>query len=368
MRLHLGPLTLTPAFGISRIGIDTNVFNESERPERDFTATFDSSLGVTLPVGRGKLGGRSGLSYVYFDEHATERSFNTDQQARVEWPMGGATVFATARYVDSRSRPNVEIDARARRFERGGGFGTDLPLGGATRLAVEARRDATRFREGERYRGSSLDEALDRTVDVAHGELRFALTPLTTLVLGADVVRERFAHAPVKDADSLRVAPGFDFRPFAVLEGRLRVGYRAFRPRDPALADFTGLIADIDLAYVVHATRLALTLARDVSYSFQTDQPYFVHTNVTASITQKITDSWALTGRAGLQRLAYRQLAGIARPTGDDDAYQVGGGLSYRLVNGLQVGINADRYSRRSADPARPYEGVLVGGFATYGY
>ena len=42
-RLQSGPLRLNPRFELLNTGVDWNVFNETENPKRDFTATLRPS-------------------------------------------------------------------------------------------------------------------------------------------------------------------------------------------------------------------------------------------------------------------------------------------------------------------------------------
>ena len=43
-RLQFGPLALQPRFALTNVGVDTNVRNEADAPQRDFTMTFVPAL------------------------------------------------------------------------------------------------------------------------------------------------------------------------------------------------------------------------------------------------------------------------------------------------------------------------------------
>src|SRR4029079_19016787 len=87
--------------------------------------------------------------------------------------------------------------------------------------------------------------------------------------------------------------------------------YRQFTARDGALSDFSGVIAAVDAKYVMSSTRFAVEASRALGYYFEPTQPYYALTDLGLTVTQRVTRSWELVGRGGLQRLAYPQLRGL---------------------------------------------------------
>ncbi len=80
-----------------------------------------------------------------------------------------------------------------------------------------------------------------------------------------------FPYSPERDTDTLRVMPGIEFKPRALVVGSAFVGFRRFTPKDPAaLPEFTGLVANLGLSYtLLGATTFGVSYARDVNYSFE---------------------------------------------------------------------------------------------------
>ena len=105
------------------------------------------------------------------------------------------------------------------------------------------------------------------------------MTPLTTLSLTTTVHRDRFDQSPARDADSVQIAPGVKFDPAAFVGGSLAIGYKRFDPANPALQSFSGLVAEGSLGCtIVDRAHLDLTVKRDVQYSFEVSEPYYLST------------------------------------------------------------------------------------------
>ena len=58
------------------------------------------------------------------------------------------------------------------------------------------------------------------------GTLRYALTPLTQVVMDAGYIEDRFVFRPAQNTENLRANVGFEFAPDAVIRGRAALGFR----------------------------------------------------------------------------------------------------------------------------------------------
>ena len=221
-------------------------------------------------------------------------------------------------------------------------------------------------------RDISLDDALSRRETETTLTARYLLTPLTTLVAQAARRRDRFLRSPLRNADTQAVSGGLVFKPLALIAGTATAGVRRFTPLDSTLPAFEGVIANIDLAYLMRdLTRWTVAVARDVDYSYETTDPYFVSTGVNASITQALGGGWDVVARGARTTLDYQALttASGAGSAGRRDRVTVfGGGIGRRLGTDVRVGLDADKSRRRSTVAGRGYEGVRVGGSVTYGF
>jgi len=193
---------------------------------------------------------------------------------------------------------------------------------------------------------------------------------LTTFVVRTEYMKEQFTYSPIKDADGWQVMPGFEFDPFALIGGRVFVGYQHFHTLSAVVPDYSGVVADVAADYRTHATRLEVTFNRNVTYSYQQTAPYYILTNVDLKVTQKITRRWDLVGHVGRQWLSYREIGigDVQAAAQADKSWVAGGGMGYQLGEAVRVGIDANYYHRVSNTyDYRGYDGLRVGGSFTYG-
>jgi hypothetical protein len=370
-RMHLGPLALTPAIALQNIGIDSNVFNEAENPQQDFTATLRPQFDAWLRLGRGRLSLDGAVEAVHFKRFSSERSVNVDGSATFDFRWNRVSAFGGGDFLTTRQRPGFEIDTRSRRVEGSLRVGSGVRLSGKTALGVRAERRAIDFDVNAEIFGTSLSEALNRHEDVVTAFLEHNLTTLTTLVLNADIQRDTFDFSRARDSRSIRITPGVRFKPSALVSGSASVGFRRFDALDSSVPPFDVTYASIDLAYTLRGrTRFSVQSERDVEYSFESSQPYYLGTGVTGSIVQALTTSWSVSARGGTQRLDYRGSAdtAVGQLPRLDRIHVYGAGILYRLSPAVLVGVSADYYRRRAAElRQRDYESLRVGSFFTLG-
>jgi hypothetical protein len=114
---------------------------------------------------------------------------------------------------------------------------------------------------------------------------------------------------------------------------------------------------------------LGLQIGREVQYSFDVNQPYYLQTGINGSIAQQIYGPLDVVARAGIQHLSYRDRAGATVAVADraDDVRTLGVGFGYHVGSELRIGFNVDR-SRRDTDlVGHRYEGYRAGMSVTYG-
>ena len=124
---------------------------------------------------------------------------------------------------------------------------------------------------------------------------RLPRRPLTTIAVRYENLRDRFEFSPGRDADSYSVMPGVEFKPRALISGTAYVGYREFTPREPLqLPAFSGLVAQLGLSYtLLGSTTFGVSFRRDLTYSYEELQPFFVDTSVGASIRRAL--GWTIS-------------------------------------------------------------------------
>ena len=368
-RFRLGPLRFTPSIALTSLGIDDNVFNEDLDPKQDTTAAVGPAVNLWMKLGRSRMTGKVSGQYLYFSKYQNQRAWNTTEEGRWEVPLSRLTPFVTGTYANTKERPGFEIDSRAHQRSHAVALGTEFRLSAKTSAVLTATRSAVAFDEGETFLGADLAAALNRRSDAEALQLRFKLTSLTTFVAGAEAIQDRFTFGAVRNADSIRVLPGFEFKPSALISGKVFVGFRRFNALDETVPDYAGPVAAVDAMYVHGATRLSVRVNRDLAYSYELTQPYYALTDLGLVLTQRITDVWDVVGRGGLQTLEYQQLQSI--PTANvrtDRIRQYGAGVGYRVGQTLRLGFDAVRYRRQSSEfTLREYDGLRFGASISYG-
>lgn len=368
--MRLGPLGVTPSVSLTRLGIDTNVFNEFDDPKRDLTLTLSPQVDAWARMGRSRLhvGARSDL--VYFERYASERSVDGSITGRFEFGGARVTPWIAGSHESGRQRIGYEVDLRLRRRMDEVTGGLDARLGARTRLGVALRRSIYEHDPDAVFESRNLREVLDRRSEGLGAQVRYALTPLTTFAVETQASRDRFEFASSRDTRSYRLDAGFDLDPSALISGRGRIGYRRLDGESSELPVYSGLVASVAAGVTVGGrTRIDVRSERDVTYSWEPDYPYYVLTGATVTATPRLTERWDVQGRLGRYRMAYRPMSGVANLVPDRaETYGVyGTGVGYHFGRELRVGFNVDRERRTSPQLRRFYEGYRAGLSVTYG-
>jgi hypothetical protein len=373
VKVHIGPLALSPALGLTNAGIDTNVFNEPDQaaPKSDFTMTVEPKSDVWLAIGRTWLTGNITEDLVYYEKYSNERSVNSSY--RLGWlvPLTRITLNANAGYLNTHDRPGFEIDARTPRVETAFDGSAELRLLSRIFIGVKGRRQKVDFDKAAAFLSRNLRFELNRVVTSEALTLRHQVTTLTSLTLDVAREQDRFDFDRVRDSDSTAITGGVKFDPLALLKGSAIVGYRDFRPLSPGVPAYKGSIAQVDLSYVARgSTKLNVQVARDVQYSYDINNLYYVQTAVNSSIAQQLFGPVDIVGRVSAAKLDYRTSFGaqIADPNRIDSVRSFGGGLGYHLGGDVRVGFNVDKAVRSSDLVTRQYDDLRIGTSVTYGF
>jgi hypothetical protein len=368
-RFKIGTLRFTPSIVLSNLGVDNNVFNEADDPKQDTTAAIGPAVNLWMKMGKSGLSGKLSGQYLYFKEYENQRAWNTVNDGKWEVPLSRITPFITGAWSDVKDRPGYEIDSRVRLKEQKAGAGSGIRLSGKTELRAGFQRGFFRYDDKDLVVGDAIARGLDRRTDTEIMDLRVRLTPLTTFAVQSTATQERFDNQDFRDANTVAVLPGFDFKPEALISGSAFVGVKRFTSLRDEIPDFTGVVANVGTKYILRSTQFDVRVSRDLAFSYQVLQPYYALVDTGLTVTQRITYKWDVIGRSSWQSLAYRNVTStinLAERT--DHSWQLGGGLAYRIGEILRVGLDANYY-RRDAPEAeyRNFEGLRVGASFSYG-
>jgi hypothetical protein len=364
-RTHLGPVYITPSLAIDELGLDTNIFNNPTELS-DFTFTVIPGGQFAVPFGsRGVITATTLAEFIYYNQYSSERSVNPDIKVRGDFSLNRITLFLSPAYVNSRRQPSLEIDERVRHSS------TDITGGGlariSERLSVEVSGGVSRvsYEEGSIFDSTSLRETLNRRTRSASLAVHHDITPLTRASLRTTYSVDRFEFTPARDATSVAVVPGVEFKPRALIAGSAAVGIRRFRPENPLIQDFTGVVAHASLAYTLQGfTRFRFSADRDLAFSYSQSAPYYVTNGYGVGIDRHLGGKFDLTSGLNWLMHSYKVIDGI-EPIGDkppiDRLTTWSLGVGYRLARARRVGFDVTYRERSSnTDFFIPYSGLRV--------
>jgi hypothetical protein len=286
-------------------------------------------------------------------------------------PLNRLIVEMSPDYLNTRERPGFEIDARSQRSEYGGKALVEVRALSKTFLGVTGSWKKVDYDKAAVFLNSQLQFELNRTISTGAVSLRHQLTPLTAMTLSVSQEQDRFEFSPLRDSNSTGVAGGVSFDPHALIRGTATFGYRNFHPLSPGLPDYKGATAGGDLSYtLLGMTRFGVQFRRDVSYSYDVNQPYYLETGFSASAAQQIFGPVDVVGRLGRLRLAYTDRGGAAVAVSNrvDHVQSYGVGVGYHFGRDVRLGFNVDQQHRTSDVALRQYDGLRYGTSVTYGF
>jgi hypothetical protein len=373
VRVRIGPLLMDPKVSISNIGMDHNVFNDpaDKAPKSDFTFTVTPLADFWLHLGPTWLTATLGSQLNWYDKYSSERSANNTYKLGWFAPGSRVNFRVDGAYIDAKERPGFEIDTRAVRKETGFTGALDFKTLTDSWLGVTAARRQTDFGEHEEYLGTNLQQALDLTSTSYGVNFRRQLTPLTSVTVAASRVYDKFKYSPDRDTTSTMATFSAAFNPAALLKGGVSFGYDDFKPDDPALPEYKGVVASVDLTYVLlGSTRFAVTGGRSTKYSYDVNQPYYVQSQIGGSIAQQIFGPVDVMVRGDIAALDYRNRAGaaVAVPDRTDHVTTIGIGIGYHIGKDLRLSFNVDQNNRDTRVQDHQYEKFLIGTALTYGF
>ena len=367
MPIHAGPVGLRPSVSITNLGTNSNVFNSADHPQDDFTATIVPRIVARVRAGRLLFSYGANTDFVYFKDFKDEESVNFGSEGRLDANLGHLQPYVSTGWVSTKDRLNAELDARVPRTQRTIMGGTRIAVASRTSLVINARRFDLDFDDGTQFDGADLAHNLNSRADSVEAGVQLALTPLTTLNMTASLQRDRFDSGPERDADTFRLTPSLQFDPTSLIRGTVMVGYRHFETIDPALPDYSGVIAQVLAGYtLLERTKFDLDLMRDVQYSYEDLEPYYLSTGGRLTVTHQLVGPFEVQVFGGRQSLGYRT-SGVSEESRTDRVETFGGGAAYRFHSQFRVGFTWERNQRRSDLPDRRYERDRLFASLTYG-
>jgi hypothetical protein len=367
--VRVGPFRVAPTVQIRDIGFDSNVYNDG-REVSDFTFTATPSFLATAGTRHARVIIRSSTDLVYFANQTTERSVNQTLYGEGRLLLHRVFVFTGLGYLNTRQRPNEEIDARSRRVTQSAEAGLGATIGARLTAQVSSRYEPTRFDPHSIYEDRYLADALDRSARSLAATVQFRATPLTTLAATLDASHTAFDRAPARDTDSERLLAGVDLAPRALLAGSVRIGYQRFHPLNPLLPRFTGPVGSGAVTYSLSdSMQLGGSFNRSIEFSYLEEAPFYVHEGYGASIRRQLVSRWDV--QVDGTRFWNRYLWPVAAPAhiSFDESFLDGGvTVGYVPRSGSRFAVGVAYRERNSVHDARSYGGLRIETTVTYAF
>ena len=373
----MGPLGLTPVLALRNAGRDGNVFLDPTNPVEDTSVVVRGSVKGALPVRqRMRLSGEGWLDWSYFSNTTTERSTDPGGQGRAEVDLGRFTLIGGGGAYQARQLYSIDIDERTLRQEHWGYAGGQLAMSKRFTLAAGGEARSIRY-DGRVFTGGNFRTALllNRNAKSANAEARYALTPLTTVVLSATRIDEEYAVAnpDLRTTTSYRYLAGFEFGQKALLNGRVLAGIRDFPLGSAGTApSYRGPAVAADVVLPFRGTgRLVGSLLRDVFLSSTAwtsgSQEFLRNAYVLSSAKGSAEHGLPLdllarvsVGYDSAEYLLPETRAGVRFPR-VDHLYSAGATLLRAVSGSLRVGGTVTYYRRVSTLPGGSYDRWIYG-------
>jgi hypothetical protein len=366
--VQAGPVSFYPSISLHDVGTDSNVYNDGVAPRDDFTYSVTPRLYAVVPIAHARFIGTGTGDFVYFRTYKDQQSLNGFFEGRYDSVDGTIRPFATLALA-SNERQTLEIDERIRQGRTALTLGAEIELASKTSLMGWVYRERAAWDPSEEYRGVSLAEQLNSTIDIAAAGARIRLTPFTSIVAIAEIQRDRFESSPERDSDSLRIAPYVEFDNGAAIVGRARAGYRSLTPLHSGITGYSGFVSSVAIGWnVLERLRGKVDAGRDVRFSYDPLQPLYLETGLLFEIRQRVAGPFEVIAMGERWQLRHQRIDGTSFDGRRETTSVIGGGIGFRVREQVELSFTVDRRERASSDPLiRNYDRQRVLASVSYG-
>src|SRR6185436_6789420 len=115
--LRAGPILIAPGLTVREVGWDSNVFDEppEESPKEDWVAAATPDISVYSRLRFLRISASAASELTYYHKYESERSVGYSARGRFDFLLSRMRPFVGGGRLDTRTRPNGEIDTRADR-------------------------------------------------------------------------------------------------------------------------------------------------------------------------------------------------------------------------------------------------------------
>jgi hypothetical protein len=159
----------------------------------------------------------------------------------------------------------------------------------------------------------------------------------------------------LRDSKSYSVYGGFEFSPFGIIRGRLKLGYKFFDSLAQDRKDYRGIVGDTNVSVrLLRYLNIRAAYRRDVQFSLWYNNTYFLESRYGGGASVYLIKNIRLDYDYSLGRNTYPEgqfLSGenLYFNKKRQDEYKVHlVGIYFRLKKDIGVGVTASRWMRES--------------------
>jgi len=375
--LRWGPVRMRPSVQFSNLGYDTNVFYRAgnEPLVGDWTATVSPRAdGLVLFGHRAFLTFREQLDGVLFAKYSEISYLDQRGNARFTVPFSHIGAFADVTLNNIHERATSELDARPERKEHRLSLGVIVPLGWRTRFELSQTGAQWAYQDdlSQCPTGGNcvpIDFLLDRKEIGRDLKASYLLRGRTTLTLDASTRDIEFDEQSARDSREYRILPGIELAQGGGLQGKLRVGQAHVDSINARLADFRGMVGNMEAAWLpAGRTRFIFKGTRDVSFAAWSGNQFYINWQGELRAVHWMTRAFGLEGAALTARLRFSDAPRV------DSVNQYEAGIRFRLGENslgrrVEYSLLARRFRRDSApDDSLDQSRSSIGFGAVFGY
>lgn len=379
-RWNVGPARISSYFQIRNMGFDSNIYQmpEASNPVPDYTATFSLPTKIYLNYRNGLVFSLTAVpEYSLYASHKMERAFNCslvpELRARL---FRNLILSARYEYDRSRRRPTSEFDVRA--LVKSNTYQGSLFIETARLTAVGFSASIQEIRFEDIYvpeEESPLPMRLNREEREGSLEFYYRLYSDTVFFLSGGYSEYDFLHPSsfFRDSYSYQVYSGLRFPLLGWIRGMVTLGYKSLVPRTRGINGFSGLVGDTSFDLRLSRFLFRILYSRDCSFSYSTQNLFFVDELWGAGISYYPTLFLRLDYDYRFGRSRYPGLISIALP--DSGVQEIERrdrnrshivSLVYRVVGDIGIGLTGNFWQRRSNNIRVDRNRFFVGAFLTY--
>lgn len=249
-----------------------------------------------LQSGRFRLNGAGALEFSRFADSSAP---SANRHARILGTLDGGRVQPSGAFIyrNHYARPTgYEIVARSQRIEKELSGSIEALSGSRISFGAAATYLKTRYDADAVYAGIDLEEKLNRDTSSLFPRGSIRITPITSLFVSGELVRDRFLLSPERDADTNGVFVGIATAKPGIISGFAQFGYSKLSSPQSNL-DQSGFRMAGLLTYARENFPLVtLDFRRGDEFSYDENAGVFLDTSVTLRLVQPVGQRASITG------------------------------------------------------------------------